>query len=313
MKPQEPELDRFGFPKPHSFDIDNPSTTGEAPKKPVGPKIRFVLRMAIVAGLIAALWGHFDLSTKVRSGIGRHFAENALRLYDRKDFPGALAEADKAVDWSPADTQLRLIRSEMRRLNKDFQGCLADAEEVARLKPNDVYAVEICRQMYHVLHEHRKASAAATEALEKGIGTRAVVLNDRAYARAVGDFELDEALSDIDEAIKLSSNDNASFIDTKAYVLFRKKQYAEAMKELDRAIMLTEQAHKQIEDLVGRGNRRRREDLVEVSKLQSIEHNLAVMYHHRGEIYEKQDKPKEAKRDFDAAEELGFNPDEGVY
>lgn len=313
MKPKEPELDRFGFPKPHSFDLDIPSTAGEAPKKPIGPRIRFVLRMAIVAGLVVALWNHFDLGATVRNGIGRHFAENALRLYDRKDFPGALAEADKAVSWSPTDTQLRLIRSEMRRLNKDFQGCLSDAEEVARIKPDDVYAAEICRQMYHVLHDHRKAAEAASEALKKGIGTRAVVLNDRAYARAVGDFELDEALTDIDEAIRLSTNDNASFIDTRAYVLFRKKQYAEALKELDRAIMLTEQAHKQIEDLVGRGNRGRREELVEVSKLQSIEHNLAVMYHHRGEIYEKQGKPREAKRDFDAAQELGFNPAEGVY
>jgi len=313
MKPKEPELDRFGFPVPHSFDVDRPSSDGEPPKSTVGPRIRFVLRMAIVAALVVSLWNHFDLSAKVRNGIGRHFAENALRLYDRKDFPGALAEAERAVGWSPTDIRLLLIRSEMRRLNKDYRGCLADAEEVARLKPNDVYAEQIRRQMYHVLHEHRKAVDAATDSLAKGIGTRAVLLNDRAYARAIGDFELDEALADIDEALKLTSNDNASFVDTKAYVLFRKKQYGEALKELNRAIQFTEDEHKLFEDPIGRGNRRRRNDLVELSNLKSIEHNLAVMYHHRGEIYEKQGKPTEAKRDFDAAEELGFNPAEGVY
>jgi predicted Zn-dependent protease len=313
MKPKEPELDRYGFPVPHSFDLEGPKSGEEPLKSTTGPRIRFVLRMAIIAGLGVALWYHFDLGAKGRNVVGRHFAESALQHYKRKDFPGALAEAEKAVAWSPNDTQLRLIRGEMRRLNKDYQGCLADAEEVARQKPDDVYAADLRRQMYHFLHEHRKAAEAATEALTKGIGPRAVILNDRAYARAVGDFELDEALADIDEAIKLSANDNASFIDTRAYVLFRMQRYAEALKELDRAIMLTEEVHKQIEDLVGRGNRRRREDLAEISKLKSIEENLAVMYHHRAEIYEKQKKPTEAKRDFEAAAELGFNPAEGVY
>lgn len=321
MKPKDPELDRYGFPVPHSFDVPAPSNDGETPKSTTGPRIRFVLRMALIAGLLVVLWNHFDLGTKVRSGIGRHFAENALRLYSRGDYPAALAEAEKAVGWSPNDTQLLLIRSEMRRLNKDYRGALADAEAVAALKPDDRYASDIRRTMYHMLHEHRKAVEAATEALDRKIGDRAGLLNDRAYARAVGDFEIDQALADIDEAIQLRKGDNrsdgddgvASFLDTKAYVLFRRKQYPEALKELDPAIAHTEREHKELELRLTGGVRRRPDDRDPFSKLQRVEHNLAVMYHHRGEIYEQQGKAAEAKRDFEAAVDLGFNPAEGVY
>lgn len=310
MRPKEPELDRFGFPVPPSFDFDRPAGDGEAPKGNIGGKIRFVLRMAVVAAVAAALWNHYDVGTKIRSGVGRYYAEKARRLHFRNDFPGALVEADRAVQWNPTDPELLLIRSELRGLNKDYRGCLADAEESVRLLPDDKdpdnadqrdYADRLCRQMYHMLHEHRKAAAAATATLARGVGERAALLNDRAYARAVGDFELDEALADIDEAIKLTEKENYSFIDTRAYILFRRKQYDEALKEMDRAIPLAER------DYAAASAR------ASLRRLQSIQESLAVMYHHRGEIYEKQAKPGEAKRDFEAAERFGFDPEAGVY
>lgn len=311
MRPKEPELDRFGFPLPHSFDFDRPASEGVAPKGSVAGKIRFVLRMAVVAAIVAALWHHYDVGTKIRSGIGRHYIEKARRLHFRNDFPGALVEADRAVRWNPLDPELVLVRGELRRLNKDYHGCLADAEETIRLLPeadrdleqDDLldHADRLRRQMFHMLHDHRKAVAAATEALAKGHGERAVLLNDRAYARAVGEFELDEALIDIDEAIKLLKQDNYSFIDTRAYILFRRKQYDEALKEMDRAIPLAETAYAAAAARSAFRN------------LQSLQESLAVMYHHRGEIYEKQNKPKEAKRDFEAAARFGFDPEAGVY
>lgn len=314
MKPKEPELDRFGFPLPHSFDDVGPA--GEpVPKGTVGRRIRFVLRMAIVAALVTYAWNHYDLGSKLRDGIADHLRQEAIRLYLSDDLHGALATADRAVSWSPENTELLIIRAQLRRINKDYAGCLSDAELAAKLKPTDHDAQSLRRQMYHYLHEHRKVVDVSTELLtdSKEGSERAILLNDRAYARALGDFELNEALADIDEALSLSANDNSSLIDTRAYVLFRLKKYPEAIKEFDRAIGLTEKAHLQLEQVVAGGNMQRRNWKEYNAQLKMIEETLAVMYHHRGEVYEQQGKTTEAKKDFGVAAEFGFNPEAGVY
>ncbi|MCE9607758.1 MAG: hypothetical protein K8U03_22955 [Planctomycetia bacterium] len=312
MKPKEPELDRFGFPIPPGFDEAGPRDPN-APPPNTGRRIRFVLRMAVVAALLALIWNHYDLGRVIRDGFGRHLGEEALKLYFNNDLSGALATADRAVAWSPENAELLLIRGELKRLTKDYRGSLADAEQAAILNPSDPNAQSLRRQMYFYLHEHHKAAAAATESLAKGFGERAILLNDRAYARALGDFELDEALVDIDEALRLSTNDNSSLIDTRGYVLFRQKKYPAAIDDLNRAIGLTEKIHKELEAAIAGRVLRGKLSKDYGAQIKSIEQNLAVMYHHRGEVYEKQGKADEAKRDFATADQFGFNPEEGVY
>jgi len=311
MRPKEPELDRFGFPVPCSFDEVGPAAEN-APKSSVGRRIRLVLRMAIVAAAAVTVWNHFDLGTQLREGFALYLGEQAERLYRNNDLPGALAAADRAVGWSPENVQLLLLRSQLRLADKDYRGCLADAEQVAALEPTNPFAHEIRRSMYFYLHEHRKASEAATEDIAKGRGDRAILLNSRAYSRALGDFELEAALADIDEAISLSPQDNSSYIDTRAYVLFRLKRYPEALKDLNRAISLTEKALREVEDrMIGNLPRRNRGN--PATQVKQVKENLAVMYHHRGEVYEAQGKSAEAKKDFEVADLFGFNPEEGVY
>ena len=44
-----------------------------------------------------------------------------------------------------------------------------------------------------------------------------------------------------------------------------------------------------------------------------IDHNLAVMYHHRGEIHEKLGDAAQAKKDLFIGKQMGFDPAAGVY
>lgn len=311
MRPKEPELDRFGFPVPCSFDDLGPAS-GSAPKGNVGARIRWVLRMAIVAAIGVALWNHFDVGPKLRDGFAGYLHGQAVRLYHKNDLPGALAAADRAVRWSPENPEILLTRCVLRRISKDYRGALEDADHVATLTPADNEVHELRRQICFLLHDHRKSVDIVTELIDKGVGQRAILLNDRAYSRALGDFELEAALADIDEAISLTENPNSSYIDTRAYVLFRMKKYPEALKEINLAIGMTEQAYRKIGG-IDLFNPQLRNGRFRVEQLDRIKENLAVMYHHRGEIYQQQGKTDEATKDFAIADQFGFDPENGIY
>ena len=46
---------------------------------------------------------------------------------------------------------------------------------------------------------------------------------------------------------------------------------------------------------------------------QSAEQNLAVLYQHRGLIYEKLGRSDDAAEDFRRAQEYGYSPEDGVW
>jgi hypothetical protein len=42
-------------------------------------------------------------------------------------------------------------------------------------------------------------------------------------------------------------------------------------------------------------------------------HNLAVIYHHRGLVYERIGKTRQAQADLERARQLGYDPEKGVW
>lgn len=311
MRPTGPKLDKDGFPIPQGFDeagVDDLAHDSGATMR----RIRWVLRMALLAALVTFVWNHYDLGKKFSDRVGQYFGQEALNLYRRNDLPRALAAADRAVQWSPANVDLLMIRCQLKFLNKDYEAALADAEAALKHEPLDMQAHAVRRQVFHYLARHRDAAAAAGDLLERQLGDRAELLNGRAYARALGDFELPEALKDIEESLK-TAPDNAAFLDTRGYVLLKLGKHEEALADLEKAIDLVEKQRREVEgfgmdrEMLGQFGRTFR------SQMQRIEQDLAVMLHHRGEVYEKLGKQRQAERDFRAAERYGFNPAAGVY
>jgi len=167
----------------------------------------------------------------------------------------------------------------------------------------------------HRLHRHRDTAAAATDILQRGLLDRAEALNTRAYARALGDFELTEALADIDEALaEQDQAENASFLDTRGYVLFKLGRYDDALADLNRAIESVEEQRDALERNDAIDVRMpRREVAARARRLKQIEDNLAVMYHHRGEVHEKLGNAGEATKDLFIGKKYGFDPAAGVF
>lgn len=315
MRPAEPKLDRHGFPIPPGFGdsgvADPTASSGDHWRR-----IRFLLRMALLAALLAVVWHHFDMGQKARDLLAQHFLREAAKLYDRNDFPRALEAADRAVRWSPDNPEALLLRSFVRLANDDAQGSLTDIDRAVALSPHDPRPRRFRQEIYHRLGKHREAAAGAGEMLKNAQGDPAQLLNSRAYSRAQGDFELEEALVDINKALA-SAPDNAAYLDTRGFVLLKLGKLEEAMTDFQKAIDLIE-AERLETQLAVRKGRLDDPQLGQFGReysavMKAFEHDLAVMIHHRGEVQEKLGKKLEAEKDFRQAERYGYDPAAGVY
>lgn len=309
MNRKQAQLDDDGFPIAPGFEES--SAGGRSWR--VGPALRSLLRMMIVAGILVALSNHFDWPKLAGDAVADYLAERAVQQYNHNDLPAALDSINRAVSWSPDKPRLWWLRAQLNFAQKDYEAALTDAQRMAELNPRDVEAFSFQRHVLHILHRHRETAGLATDQLNKQIGDRAGLLNDRAYARANGEFDLEPALADIDEALKLSEEDNASLIDTRGYVLLKLGRHQEALDEFERAIELVLAEKNRIEDMLALGPARARQNREARRLLEQCDESLAVMYHHRGETHEKLGRAVQSFRDFQFAMQLGFNPDDGVY
>lgn len=318
MKRMEPRLDKHGFPIPPDFEaagVQRPDgRRDEFPVQDGGSGRRRsygFLKLLVVIGVLAALAVHFDLATRVRHTVGQYHAQQAINRIRQNDLDGALAQIDQALSWNPDSGALLYLRARLHQEKADFTASLADIERVIAIKPNDEQAQRLRTSLFYRLRRHREAAAAATEMLERRIGDEAENRNTRAYARAVGDFELNEALVDVDAALR-ERPESASFIDTRGYVLFKLGRNQEALDDLEKAIALTEKDRENFErnpakDLSG--------DAKEMFDRQHklFDEHLAVMYFHRGEVHEKLGHADQAKKDRFIGEKLGYDPESGIY
>jgi tetratricopeptide (TPR) repeat protein len=279
-----------------------------------------MLKVVIVVGVAAALCAHFDVGTKVRTVFGQYHYQQARQLARRGDLAGALSQADQAVSWNPDLVPYRLLRAHIRKLNRDYAGALVDVEDVLAINPpepqyhDDALSLQI--DLFHYLHRHRDAADAATEMLRRNLGNRAENLNTRAYARAVDETsdpaELKQALIDVDEALE-ELPDNASFLDTRGYVLYKLGRHNEALEDMNRAIELVMAERDEFEIAI-RGRRLTGEQAaLKAREQERFNGNLAVMHHHRGEIHEKLGDAEQARKDLIISKQMGFDPAAGVY
>jgi tetratricopeptide (TPR) repeat protein len=312
MKRVEPRLDKYGFPIPPGFD-ELPRADGTPPQA-MGDsrRLRSFLKLAVVVGILAAVCFHFDVGGKARGIFARFHAQKAEELRLRGDLDRALKEADQAVGWAPQSGLLLFIRGQIHFQRKDYDKALADVDTALAQDPNDERARNLQLSVLFQLKRHHEAAAAATEMIERHLGDRIEHLNSRAYSRALGKFELVEALADIDEVLT-DSPDNGMYLDTRGYVLFQLGRDKEALADLSRAIELVEKERDQIELASKQQPLPAKAQELVARQMKAFDHHLAVMYHHRGEVHEQLGNADEAKKDLFIGLKLGFNPDEGVF
>jgi tetratricopeptide (TPR) repeat protein len=300
--------DEHGLPIPPTFDDDAPTTATS-----LTARRRRAVRALLALFAVGAL-GVVLLQTSLRERanklISSWLLNRAMEKYLADDLPGALAELDRAVAWSPDSPDVFALRADVRLAANDLPGSLADCNKLIGLAPKFAPAYVRRGYVYQRLERHREAIDDATRSIElSSIWNAAEALNGRAYIRALAGMELEQGLEDVEKALRLHENEPA-YLDTRGYLRYLLGRYQPALADMDLAIDLSETRKANHLRMI---ERRRVPPQAVGLLLRHTKENLAVMYHHRGQIHEKLGNSGKAQADLRLGDELGYNPATGVY
>lgn len=315
MPPAPPPVDEHGFPIPPTFDDPNGAgKRGGSPRKFALWGL-FLMFVALLAGGVAESGGWQEAKDWI-AGLLVNRAREKLALGDKS---GALADLKRASAWSPDDPNIVELRAHIKLELKDFAGSLEDYDRLIKLNSRHAAAFNGRSHVYQRLNRHREAIDDLTQVIKLSSERDPMCRNNRAYARALGGIELEEGFQDIEEALALSAdlrgepndaeNAESALLDTRGYLHFLLGRLEPALIDLNQAIKNAEKEHEKtldrFEKLYGPAARRYVQH--------QLNHELAVMYHHRGQVQEALEHSPEAQADLKRGDELGYNPAEGVY
>ena len=81
--------------------------------------------------LVAALF-----FTLAHSAFAQDPLSRALLLYERRDFEGALQEANRVIQNIPNYSRAYALRGQIKKERRDFDGAMADFNKALELNPN---------------------------------------------------------------------------------------------------------------------------------------------------------------------------------
>ena len=159
--------------------------------------------------------------------------------------------------------------------------------------------------------------AAPNQEVDRGNGqlvTLPLALNNRAYACALADRNVEGGLADIERALSLLGVENdAALLDTRGYLNYLLGNLEAALSDMERAVQLAESDRRNFQ-VIRTAQLRRGMDPRLLEQIQELsDQNLAVLYHHRGLVYQQLGQEPEAQKDLAQAEKLGYDPETGVW
>lgn len=160
--------------------------------------------------------------------------ENHLNRPDSVDHYAKLA-----LEAFPKNLDLLQLRSSIAYMNNEHDRAIDHLKEAMAIAKNDTLRSELWGSIGDIEHS-RKQQARCYKAYDKALrlyGDNASVLNNYAYFLALEKRDLERALKMATRANELSEN-NATFLDTKAWVLYTLGHYAEAKKVMQLALSL---------------------------------------------------------------------------
>ena len=139
----------------------------------------------------------------------------------------------------PKNLDLIQLRSNIAYMNKDYDGAISLLNEALKVTKNDTLRSEIWGGIGDIEHSRNRVKQAykAYETALRLYRDNASVLNNYAYFLSLEKRDLERALTMATRANELSEN-NSTFLDTKAWVLYTLGRYAEAKKVMQLALSL---------------------------------------------------------------------------
>jgi predicted aspartyl protease/Flp pilus assembly protein TadD len=165
--------------------------------------------------------------------------ELGLALYRNRQPLPALAALDAALKLKPDDPRFLEARASVRLYGGDGAGARADADAADKLLPRDGDLRRALSSTYLALGAYEQAIQQldqwlATHAHDAGTSS---ALNQRCWARALWNHDMQAALADCNEALKRNSKAAAIF-DSRGLVRLRLGDYAGAISDYDAALVI---------------------------------------------------------------------------
>lgn len=154
------------------------------------------------------------------------------------NYTGLLTTSNEAIQLFPAQQLVHYLNAVAKAQLKDFEGAIVSYQNALTLGINNPETeAQIYSGMgdaYHSLKKHIESD----EAYDKALSIRPddpYVLNNYAYYLSLRNVNLEKALSMSQKSNDLMK-DNASFLDTYAWILFRLSRYEESLIWIEKAI-----------------------------------------------------------------------------
>jgi len=146
---------------------------------------------------------------------------------------------DLALALFPHNTDLLHMRGALALQRKEYDDALVLYNEALKHADNDTLRSSLWGAIGDVEHQ-RNEMKRCYKAYDKALRyfeDNAMVLNNYAYFLSLDNRDLERALTMITRALALSEN-NSTYLDTMAWVLYRLGRYAEAKKYMQQALSL---------------------------------------------------------------------------
>jgi tetratricopeptide (TPR) repeat protein len=302
------KFDEHGFPLPPRFDDLKYHDDAPSQRRNISIKSKRLVLLIVLVGIVLPVFLGPQILEAGREGFAHWLSSRAEQKYLDGNYAGAITDVSWAIGWSPHSRELYFLRAECREKVADLNGSVADWNQSIGLTTSSVELslLHSCRSWVYVrLERYQEALDDASQAVR--LSPTSSNLNTRAYVRALANMELADGLADINKALAETGDDNAEFLDTRGYLLHLLDRNDEALKDLDRAIKLTERLKLTLQ-LQRNGFDSRNWK----AQIKETDHSLAVMYHHRGLVQDQLGNKDESDRDRQHGDQLGYNPAQGV-
>jgi tetratricopeptide (TPR) repeat protein len=228
------------------------------------------------------------------------------------DLKAALASLDRALVADPENLELLLQRAAWHLEDGAAESALADCDQAAKLRPDDPRVLFQRSQIFQELDRHDEAIADMEQLANVGGFSPSANLNALAYARAVGQRQLEKALQEVEEALEMEG-ENAAYLDTRGFIHWQLGNLDDALRDMNKAVEEMEATFES-----GRQQVERIRSITVDSRSVELEFEkqkkgLAVLRYHRGLVYQSQGNEQAAEADFKRVRELGFEPSSKLF
>lgn len=179
---------------------------------------------------------HFDTAIQLSPDDAKNWVELGKFQYATGDFPSAIKTFTKALEIS-ATAEARLARASAYRRNRQFKESIADCDEILTDSRDD-YKALTCRAFSRM---RRGNLEGASQDAERVIAARETTANVGYLVRGCVRYtrkEFDPAIGDLSMSIDLAPREPLAYV-MRAVVHFSQNRKVDAMSDLDDAIKLS--------------------------------------------------------------------------